>query len=190
MNRLFQRPTGPRRPSLSADRNGTAAPTSTFQEYLPATHDALCTLATSLMDSARMLRSVPLVVLLVDDCPFQQLLGCAMLSRWDILPQLASDGIEAVQLASEQDFDIIFMDLDMPVMNGLAASSEIRRIEREHDQFRPVPIVACSVPGSALNAQPWQIFGVNAILNKPCGPDEMGACLERWCPQKFGVARH
>ena len=69
-------------------------------------------------------------VLLVDDCPMQQLLACALLSRWGVMPQIACDGFEAVLLVGEQDFDIVLMDVEMPVMDGLKATARIRQNER------------------------------------------------------------
>ncbi len=137
-----------------------------------------------------MLSATHLHVMLVDDCQVQQLLGCALLSRWNIMPQLACNGREAVLLASEQHFDIILMDVDMPVMDGLEATSEIRRQERERESLRRVPVVAHTASNLESNQRRWLDCGMDAVLKKPCGTADMEACLDRWCHDKFEVTRH
>ena len=79
-------------------------------------------------------------VLLVDDCPLQRLLGLAFLSRWHITPDIAGGGREAVLLAREQDFDMILMDLDMPEVDGFAATTGIREQERSMGRRKRVPV--------------------------------------------------
>jgi hypothetical protein len=66
--------------------------------------------------------TAPLRVLLADDCPINQFLGAALLSTWGITPQIASNGVEALELVIEGEFDVVLMDLEMPVMNGLNAT--------------------------------------------------------------------
>ena len=129
-------------------------------------------------------------VLLVDDCPFQQLLACALLSRWMIVPQIACDGLEAVLLVGEQDFDIVLMDVEMPVMDGLLATARIRTNERRDRRARAVPVVAYTAGDLASDERKWQRCGMNAALRKPAEAPEMRACLERWCGSKFSSSEH
>ena len=170
---------GPQRSSSGREVEGIA----------PAAIDALATLAYSLRDTQSILLPAPLLVLVADDCPFQQLLACALLSRWRIMPQLASDGLEAVLLAGEQAFDMILMDLDMPVMGGLAATVRLRAQEAANRVVNPVPVVAYTASNSADERQ-WQQCGMNALLSKPSDALAMSECLERWCPRKFAATRH
>lgn len=72
----------------------------------------------------------PWRVLLVDDCPMQQLRARALLSRWGVMPQIARDGLKAVLRVGEQDFDIVLMEVEMPAMDGLKATARIRQNER------------------------------------------------------------
>lgn len=119
-------------------------------------------------------------ILLVDDCPVQQLLGCALLSQWGIMPQLASDGLEAVLLACEQQFDLILMDIRMGVLDGMEASKRIRHRELCRGGAA-VPIVAYTAEDIGTNERAWSAAGISASLAKPCASAEMGECLHHWC---------
>jgi CheY-like chemotaxis protein len=164
---------------------GTPPPEALVPEVAPA---GIVSVAFGLPDRGHALHE-GLHVLLVDDCPFQRLLACTLLSRWMILPELASDGMEAVLRASEQDFDIILMDIQMPVMDGLTATLRIRRDERARRCGTPVPVVA-HTSDNGYDEALWVHCGINAVLCKPCAAFEMGECLERWCGHKFAATHH
>ena len=120
-------------------------------------------------------------VLVVDDCPVNRLLACAALSQWGISPKIACNGEEAVRLACEQSFDLILMDLTMPVMDGFAATRAIRRFERARP-FRPaVPVVAYTAEDMPMRDALLHRSGLNGWLSKPCDQLTMTLCLERWC---------
>ena len=96
-----------------------------------------------------------------------------------IVAVLAADGAEAVALASKMHFDLILMDLQMPILDGLGATAAIRRFET--NCARPaVPVVAYSnsLPGAGVLAA----LGINGSLAKPCESEELEHCLVRWCP--------
>ncbi|MGZ5218072.1 MAG: response regulator [Caldimonas sp.] len=120
-------------------------------------------------------------VLVVDDCPINRTLASEMLSWWGVEPATAANGARAVILVREREFDLILMDLDMPVMDGLEATSCIRRLEREHPDRPRVPIVAYTSGRAAGNMELMRRVGLDGALEKPCGADAMEACLARWC---------
>jgi len=118
-------------------------------------------------------------VLVVDDNPVNLEVVAALLEARGIVPALAADGAEAVALAGELPFDLILMDLQMPVLDGLAATSAIRRLEGTAS--RPaVPVIAHS--NMSVDARVMAMHGINGRLGKPCEDRELEDCLVRWCP--------
>jgi len=122
-----------------------------------------------------------LCVLVADDNPVNLMLASEMLAYFGIESLHAADGAEAVAMAAQTRIDLILMDLQMPVLDGLGATRQIRTAER--DQFRArVPVVAyTSISG---NRQQWHDHGVDDVLDKPCEMQAMGECLLRWCPPR------
>ncbi len=119
-------------------------------------------------------------VLVVDDHLENRLLLEALLYRWSITPLHAADGAEAVALACGQHFDLILMDLQMPILDGLTATAQIRGFEHRNGQPR-APIVAYS---SSTLGDDWPILracGFDESLDKPCSRQSLEACLTRWC---------
>ena len=118
-------------------------------------------------------------VLVVDDDPRHLDDASALLAFWGIAPTLATDGAEAADLACARPFDLILMDLQMPGLDGLAATLQIRRHE-QHQRRARVPVLAytSAAPGPAL----LRDCGIDGVLDKPCSADEMAACLLHWCP--------
>jgi CheY-like chemotaxis protein len=125
-------------------------------------------------------------VLIVDDCPDHRSRTRELLAQFGIEPTMASNGEQAVELARGQTFDIIFMDLAMPVMDGFAATLNIRRLETEQPQRPHVPVIAYT-SGSLLPDELLRRIGFDHALKKPCDADTMQACLQRWC--RAGLAQ-
>jgi CheY-like chemotaxis protein len=122
-----------------------------------------------------------LQVLLVDDSPANLHDGRELLAQWGIVPTMAGDGAQALALASERQFDIIMMDISMPVMDGMEATLRIRQLETAHPERRRTPIVAYT-SGKLLKDKTLQVrVGFDEAISKPCGADLMAACLRRWC---------
>ena len=118
-------------------------------------------------------------VMVVDDNPVNLMLASEMLLSFGLSPMLAADGAEAVALACEVRLDLILMDMQMPVLDGIAATRQIRRLEREHRRSR-VPVVAYTSTAPTLRL--LQDAGIDDVLDKPCNRAELQACLECWCP--------
>jgi CheY-like chemotaxis protein len=101
-----------------------------------------------------------------------------LLHRWGIAPILATDGAQAVELACGCDFDLILMDLQMPVLDGLAATKRIRAHEHERCCAR-VPVLAYT--SCVLADDLLRDCGVDGVLEKPCDARALHECLLRWC---------
>lgn len=120
----------------------------------------------------------PVSVLVVDDDPVNLLFVSEMLSCWGIKASLAADGTDAVAIARGQRLDLILMDLQMPVLDGLGATRQIRRYEQEHDLPR-VPVVAYTT--SDVSRKWLGDFGIDGVLEKPCRSSALHECLQLWC---------
>lgn len=118
-------------------------------------------------------------MLVVDDNLAQQMSVAELLSCWGIEPLRAGDGGEAVALACELALDLILMDLQMPVLDGLAATRRIRRFEREQARTR-VPVVAYSAGPLIGGDAPRRDSGLDGLPAQPCDRHAMHACLVRW----------
>ncbi len=117
-------------------------------------------------------------VLVVDDNPVNLMVISALMESRGLVPVLADDGTQAVALARELPFDLILMDLQMPILDGFAATLAIRRFEGSTS--RPaVPIVAYS--STAPSEGILKRHGLNGSLRKPCEDRDLEDCLSRWC---------
>jgi PAS domain S-box-containing protein len=105
-------------------------------------------------------RQQPLDILLVEDHPINQKLACGLLAKWGHRVTLAANGQEALTHFAGRRFDLILMDLQMPVMGGLEATRRIRESERQQ-QLPPTPIIAMTA--AAMD-------------------EDRAACLAAWLP--------
>lgn len=140
--------------------------------------------------SVSQVRPPALRILVADDCRVNRMLVHAVLRRWGLVPIIACNGQQAVQLAAAQEFDLVLMDILMPVMDGIAATARIRQNERENLARRPVPIVAYTSLELRTDGTQLERVGLSAVLAKPCSSTSMQLCLERWCPDKFRPGGH
>ena len=123
-------------------------------------------------------------ILLVDDTPSYRGEACELLASYGLTPTVAADGAEAVALACARDFDLILMDLQMPVLDGLEATKQIRRFEGEHGRVG-VPVVAYTA--RALDDDVLRRCGIDGVLEKPCSARALQECLLRWCVPRSGA---
>jgi CheY-like chemotaxis protein len=103
-----------------------------------------------------------------------------LLSHWGIVPTTACNGAQALALVSERRFDIILMDIAMPVMDGLEAAQRIRQLEIEHPERPRTPIVAYTTGWLLADTTLLSRVGFDEAIKKPCSADQMKACLRRW----------
>jgi two-component system sensor histidine kinase/response regulator len=115
-------------------------------------------------------------VLLAEDNDFNQEVAQAILSDAGLVVDVASDGAQAVQMAQAKRYDIILMDMQMPVMDGLSATREIRRLMPEPR----IPIVAMTANVMQEDRQRCIDAGMDGFVAKPIEPDELLAVLTVW----------
>ena len=117
-----------------------------------------------------------LKVLLAEDNRVNQKLAISLLEKWGHSVVLANNGLEAVEKSSEQAFDVILMDLQMPEMGGLEATELIR--ERDAAQHRHTPIVAMTANAMSEDRQRCLDAGMDDYLSKPLNSEKMRALLQ------------
>jgi PAS domain S-box-containing protein len=115
--------------------------------------------------------------LLVEDHHINQKLGVRMLEKLGCTVDVASNGAEAVQISREVPYDIIFMDCQMPVMDGFEATRRIR--EREAGGPR-IPIVAMTASAMRGDQQACLESGMDDYVSKPVFLDKLRNCLKQW----------
>jgi signal transduction histidine kinase/ActR/RegA family two-component response regulator len=110
-------------------------------------------------------------VLIAEDNLVNVMLMKKLFSKWGITPTIAENGERAVEIAQYGNFDIILMDLQMPIMNGFDAAVEIRKIR--DPKKANTPIIALTA--SALFDIKERVFssGMNDYVSKPFKPDEL-----------------
>jgi signal transduction histidine kinase len=106
-------------------------------------------------------------ILLVEDVEFNVFVAEKMLKNWDAVVDIADNGLKAVEKARSNAYDIILMDLQMPVMDGYTASRCIR------DLNTAIPIIALTASSSVDIQQKVYDFGMTDYLSKPFNPDEL-----------------
>jgi CheY-like chemotaxis protein len=125
----------------------------------------------------------PLKVLVAEDNAVNQLFACHLLEQHGHRPVIAHNGVEALELASRERFDAALMDIEMPEMDGFAATAAIR--ERERQTGGHLPIVAVTAHALLGFRDRCLAAGMDAYLCKPVQATEMLATLRRLCPEEI-----
>jgi two-component system sensor histidine kinase/response regulator len=115
-------------------------------------------------------------VLLVEDNEINQQVAMEILAGADIEVSLATNGQEAVKAVTENDYDAVLMDVQMPVMDGHEATRTIRRDPR----FQDLPIIAMTAHAMAGDRENSLAAGMNDHITKPIDPEELYRTLEKW----------
>jgi len=125
-------------------------------------------------------------VLLAEDNPINQEVASELLTSAGLHVEVAGDGAQAVQRALAGSHDLVLMDVQMPLMDGMAAAREIRRC------LGPaLPIIAMTANAFAEDRAACLDAGMNDHLGKPVEPARLFAALLRWLPppRADGAAR-
>jgi len=141
-------------------------------EILPALPAALT--------AQRAPQSVPRI-LLAEDNPINQRMAELMLRRAGYAYDLAGDGEQVLALHAEHDYDLILMDCQMPVLDGLEAARRIR-VEEEQNG-RHVVIVAVTANAFDADRDECMRAGMDDFLSKPFKAAALLEVVERWLPQ-------
>jgi CheY-like chemotaxis protein len=118
----------------------------------------------------------PLYVLVAEDNGANQLFLKTALKKIKIQCDIAQNGRFALEMASTRRYDLILMDCQMPVMDGFAATGEIRKLRAP---FCDVPIIALTANASAEDKSRCMNAGMNDFLAKPIMLEELWRRLRR-----------
>ncbi|MDD2129051.1 response regulator [Pseudomonas sp. 17391] len=117
-------------------------------------------------------------ILLVEDNPVNQLVAKGMLAKLGCQVQVASQGAEALECLEQDEFDLVLMDCNMPVMDGYEASRRIRQSGR----WPELPIVALTANAMPEERERCRAAGMNDYLAKPFRREELLALVDHWVP--------
>ena len=115
-------------------------------------------------------------ILLVEDNALNQELAVALLSEAGLHCDVAENGAIALERLAQGGYDLVLMDMQMPVMDGLEATRTIRRQARHDD----LPIVAMTANAMAADRARCLEAGMNDFLAKPIDPEQLLSTLQRW----------
>jgi len=145
---------------LTALFTGGDAPAGTPDKPAPAVSQALPKLS----------------ILLVDDYPMNRKVGGKILSKLGFEPDLRASGLEAIEACRGHDYDLVFMDIEMPDMDGVEAC---RNIRAEVDPPRCPQIVALTANALTTDREKYLADGFDDYLSKPIDLDALVAVLHR-----------
>ncbi len=117
-------------------------------------------------------------VLLVEDNPVNQLVAKGMLGKLGCDVVVAAHGAEALDQLEHDEFDLVLMDCNMPVMDGYEASRQIRQSGR----WPHLPIVALTANAMSEERERCRAAGMSDYLAKPFRREELAALLDQWIP--------
>jgi two-component system sensor histidine kinase/response regulator len=119
-------------------------------------------------------------VLLVDDNPLNQQVGTELLRQLGLEVEVAEHGAQALEKLEAGDCELVLMDLQMPVMDGLTATREIRANPR----WRDLPVLAMTANVQPSDRAQCQAAGMNDFIGKPIEPEVLSAALLSWIPAR------
>lgn len=138
-------------------------------------------------------------ILLVEDNPTNQQVALAMLKQLGLSADGVANGAEAVQAVQTIPYDLVLMDVQMPVMDGLEATRKIRSQESEieestshhqvsgfspHPSPRRLPVIALTAHAMQGYREKCLEAGMDDYLTKPLEPVQLAEMLERWLPAR------
>ncbi len=150
------------------------------QVQLPTPHNGSAVSGT--YQEATSIRGAQL--LLVEDNPTNQEVALAMLNRIGMRVDVANHGREALQRLADKSYDLVLMDLQMPVMDGFEATALIRAAKWGHT----LPIVAMTAAAFADDRRRVFNAGMNDFVSKPVDPQQLLTVLLRWLPHHDPVS--
>ena len=119
-------------------------------------------------------------MLLVEDNIINQRVASALLEKYGHCVVVANNGNEALEALACQQFDIVLMDVQMPLMDGIQATAAIR--ENEQATGRHIPIIAMTAHAMKGDRERFLLAGMDAYISKPVNIKELFQIVQRLAP--------
>jgi len=120
-------------------------------------------------------------ILVAEDNPTNQIVAQGVLEQLGCRVDLVENGSEAVFAAAHNDYSLIFMDCQMPVMDGYEATAKIRKIEAKASRAR-IPIIALTAHAMKGDREHCLVVGMDDYLAKPFSEQQLANILSKWLP--------
>jgi CheY-like chemotaxis protein/HPt (histidine-containing phosphotransfer) domain-containing protein len=158
-------------------------------------HDALVRIVSGVAPAAqkkptvvkldpKLSERLPLRILLCDDNAINQKVAVRLLQQMGYQPDLAGNGVEGLAALERKVYDVIFMDVQMPEMDGLEATRIIRDRQRDKSHFpnyqNSIIIIAMTASAMPGDRDKCIAAGMDDYLAKPVRPEDMRSIIERW----------
>jgi PAS domain S-box-containing protein len=129
---------------------------------------------TSLMENLDAIKGSS--ILLVEDNEFNQQIACELLADAGFKVDVAENGLKSIEMLDKHIYDIVLMDMQMPIMDGTTATREIRKDGR----FKYLPILAMTANVMEADIKKCRAAGMWDHIGKPIDPDELFGKLLKW----------
>lgn len=125
-------------------------------------------------------------ILLVEDVPLNQKLTIKMMNKAGYSCDVANNGTEAIHAFENKKYDMIFMDCQMPVMDGYTATAKIRKIEKEK-KLKLIPIIALTANAMHGDVKDCEKAGMNDYIPKPIHFETLTEKIKKYSPDEVDV---
>ena len=127
---------------------------------------------------------LPLRIMVCDDNVINQKVAQRILAQMGYQASVTNNGREAVDALERERFDLVFMDLQMPELNGLEATQAIRERQQQTSQFPnftpPVIVIAMTASAMVGDRDKCLACGMDDYISKPVRPEDVRTAIERW----------
>ncbi|MFZ1956152.1 MAG: response regulator, partial [Desulfobacterales bacterium] len=130
---------------------------------------------------------LPLKILVAEDTHFNQKFIQRLLERWGHDAVVVENGRQVIERLSETAFDLILMDVQMPIMDGYEAARAIRAAESGKDKEHRIPIVAMTAHATKGDREQCLAAGMDDYLSKPISSGKLLDILKRFANEKYGA---